>query len=241
MAIAVGLIAGTLYLGTARAQADTSTSPIQHTLLVSGIGVVKLSPDQVQIILGASTQASTVQAAAAANSGLVSAVLDQLHSLGISNNSISTLYFNIYPSYDYSSSGQGKLLGYQVVHELQVTLVNADTNALGLKAGQVIDAAVSAGINQVSGVQFTISDQSMKQASTQALQQAIQDASGKANVMASALGVRVTGVLSAMESPQYSPPIYYSAASPSRAGGTQILPPNSLSVSTSVQVTYSIA
>jgi len=213
-----------------------------HTLATDGRGSVTLSPDEAQITVGVQTQASTAQAASTQNAAAIGQVITKLNSIGIANSSISTSTFYITAVYDYKSN-PATITGYQATHSLLVTLQSADLSALGPKVSQVIDTSVGAGANQVSQVYFTLSDSLMKTTNNQALQLALQDASARAQLMASTLGIKLSGV-DTVTSTTSSPPRAYTTASqaPNAGGGvasTSILPGN-FTVTASVQVSYDI-
>ena len=215
-----------------------------HTLSTDGRGSVTLSPDEVQITVGEQTQAATAQAASDDNARVVNAIISKLNSIGVANSSISTTSYSIYPLYNYTKSGTQIIYAYQAQHSLQVTVQSPNLSLLGSKVSQVIDTAVGAGANQVSQVYFTLSDGLMKQTDNQALQLAIQDASSRAQLMASALNVKLSGVYYVSSSTQSSPAVKYATPPQASAGAggiaaTSIIPGN-FTVTASVQVAYSI-
>ena len=73
---------------------------------------------------------------------------------GISRDSMKTTGYTIYPVYPDNSGSilNPKVQTYQVTNTLQVTLNDVT------RAGEVIDIAVAAGVNQVSSIQFMLSD-----------------------------------------------------------------------------------
>jgi uncharacterized protein YggE len=220
-----------------------ATNP--HTLSTDGRGSVTLSPDEVQITVGEQTQAATAQSASDANAKVINAIISQLNSIGIANSSISTSSFSISPLYNYSKTGTQTVYAYQADHSIQITVQSANLNLLGSKVSQVIDTAVGAGANQVSQVYFTLSDQLMKQTDNQALQLAMQDASSRAQLMASALNIKLSGVDSVSSTTQSSPAVksvstpQLGAGAISGAVSTSIIPGN-FTLSASVQIAYDI-
>jgi len=171
----------------------------------------------------------------------MSAVISALNDIGIGNTDIQTIYYYIYPQ----SSCCGwppTITGYQVTNEIQVTVIASGQTLeqLGGKIGQVIDTAASKGANQIYGVQFTASSSALQQAQLKALEEATLDASARAHTIASALQVTITGVISATTSPSYYPPVYY-LGEVSATSTTPILPPQSLTVTSTVQATFSIS
>jgi uncharacterized protein YggE len=215
-----------------------------YTLSTDGRGSVTLSPDEVQITVGEQTQAATAQSASDANAKVINAIISQLNSIGVANSSISTSSFSIFPLYNYSKAGSQTVYAYQAQHSLQVTVQSANLNLLGFKVSQIIDTAVGGGANQVSQVYFTLSDPLMKQTDNQALQLAIQDASSRAQLMASALNIKLSGV-SSVSSTTLSSPVGKYVSTPQAGAGaggavsTSVIPGN-FTVTASVQVAYEI-
>jgi uncharacterized protein len=59
------------------------------------------------------------------------------------------------------------------------------------KSGEILDAAVRAGANQVGGIQFDLSRGDAEKARSQALKEAVQDAQGQAQVVLESLNLKV--------------------------------------------------
>jgi uncharacterized protein len=210
-------------------------------ITVQGTGTVQVQPDRGIVTIGVVTSASTAQIAVQNNANTSNAVISALNGIGINNSEIQTIYYNVYPQ-STCCSGTPNITGYQVTNEFQVTVIasGATVTQLGQDVGQAIDTASSAGANQIYGVEFTASSSATQQSQETALQQAALDASQQAHTIASALGVTITGVVSATTlSPGYVEPVYSEFAV--SASPTPIQPPQSLTVTASVEVTFSIS
>lgn len=227
--------------GLHNASASTITSA-NGTISVTGNGLVQVQPDTAVITIGVNTQDSSAQIAAQQNADTMSRVIAALGNLGINSSDIQTVSYDIYPQTTYSN-GVTSVVGYQVENEVQVTVTasGAAQVHLGSQAGAAFDAAVAQGANQAYGVQFTISSSALKQANERALQLAVQDAGAQANAIADTLNVTITGVLSISTSPTYVPSPIMEASTPSGLSQTPILPPQSLTISASVQAVYAIS
>ena len=59
---------------------------------------------------------------------------------------------------------------------------------------QWIDAAVASGANRVNSIMFSLSDKELEETNNMLLKQAVENATNKANIVASALGLKVIGV-----------------------------------------------
>ncbi len=212
------------------------------TLTVTGTGTIIYQPDRAKISLGAIVQNSTSVAALSRDARVMAAIIKSLNQVGVTNDSIQTASFTVNPVYS-CCGGPSTITGFSVTQLLLVTVVQSDLTQLGKMVGQVIDRSVAAGANQVNGIQFTVSDDALKQMRGQALQESVQDASIKASSIASAAGVKVTATLSIREGAVSYPGQFGIFAGPaiySAVTSTPILPPNSLTVSASIEVTYTL-
>jgi len=161
----------------------------QHTLTVVGVGTVKIRPDVAIIYLGVETKAPEASEAAQKNAALMSAVIDELTNLGIEERDIRTAYLSISPDIKCDTNGCVQV-GYVATNTIEVSL-KGDKMIL---ASSVIDRAVKAGANLVSGVTFTLSDELQESISDQALSKAIDDAQSKAKKVTEPLGLKILGV-----------------------------------------------
>lgn len=223
--------------------AKGSTSPtVNSTITVSGSGLVNIQPDRAILTIGVTSQNSSAQAAAQQNAVIMNNVIAALGAIGINSSSIQTTSYNISPETQYNNNGPTVITGYQVTNEIEVTIQmsSASLGTLGAKVGQAIDATTGQGANEIYGIQFTASNNAISQATNQALTLAVQDAASQANVVATALGATVVGVISVDASPSYPSPIVY-APSGTAAISTPVIPPQSLQITASVQAVYSIS
>jgi uncharacterized protein YggE len=139
------------------------------------------------------------------------AVIAAIKGIGIPDKNIQTNGVSLYPIYD-----QGQTIsGYNASNNVVVTV--DDVN----QVGAVLDAAVRAGANQATNVQFGFKDESALR--NQALAAAAADARGKADALAGALGLQITGIESVAEGGVSTPilqqprPLAVAAAAPAAA------------------------
>lgn len=230
---------------TSLSVAGSTGSSSANTILVTGTGQASYTPDEALIQVGVQTQESTAEAATQDNANLVSSVVSALEGIGVSNSSIQTQGYNLWADYaSCYSSCIPSITGYSVSNTLQVNVTSSDAKTLGLRAGQVIDTAVKAGANQVS-LYFGATGSQVDRLESQALASAVAAADIKAQTIAGALGVSITGVVSANdESGSYYPQQYYGIPSMSAAVASVNTPtpilPGTQTFSMTVQVVYSI-
>jgi uncharacterized protein YggE len=228
-------------VGTPNVISTISTSDAANTIVVSGIGVVKAKPDTVKISMGVFTEETEVQAAVEKNAAIFQSILSALDGVGIAKDSMETVSYTISPVYEYPQNSKPILTGYRVDHQIMVTVLASDLDQLGTKAGKVIDAAFSAGANELNNIAFTVSDTTAKDLTKQARILAVADASDKAKTIADGLGVKITGVQQAIESSgYYAPSVTVNMAGAEMAKASTEILPGSLSISVSVQVYFLI-
>jgi len=184
--------------------ADHSRSKPVSELHVSGVAEVRLDPDLAQVRLGVTEEAPVAGDAQAAVNQVAQAILDAVEALGIDSNEIQTSRLTLHPVYEHGERRKPKVVGFRASNTVSIRV--HDLTLLG----PVIDGAVSAGGNEVQGIQFLLEyDDSAR---LQALQQAVAEAQGKAQAMAEALGQPLGRVLQAQEGgAQVRRPMYQEA------------------------------
>ena len=171
-----------------------------RTINVRGEGSASAPPDLATISTGVTTMAKTAKEALAENNRKFAMVLQVLKDAGIAEKDIQTGFFRVNPQFNNLPGNTNELVGYRVVNEVNVKVRDLDI------LGDVLDALVTAGSNNISGVSFSLDDS--EAASNEARTAAIKDARRRAQLYARAAGVRVGRVLAisetAIESPQPS-------------------------------------
>jgi uncharacterized protein len=201
---------------------QTRSDPTVRTVRVEGTGETKAQPDEAWIDLAVETQGATAKAAGEENAKKMERLLAALTAAGIPRKEMETRNYSVYPDYAQPDPrSEPKLRGYRANNTLSV-----HTRELA-KLGEWVDRALASGANRVDGVRFGLSKADAVRA--EALRQAVERARKSAEVLASALGVRLGAVLEA--STVAEPPRLYPArammAMASDKGAessTQILP-----------------
>ncbi len=203
------------------------------TLQVTGTGTVSAAPEQAVLFLAVQTQSASAAQASADNAAVMTTVIQALTSVGIDKNSIETISYTLSPIYENNpnQSTPSKIVGYAARNAIQVTVTD-----LG-KVGKVLDAAVSAGANDVQGIMFTLTSTTLATLQKQALGQAVQDADGQAKAVASSLGVTIVGPISVTPGYVFQPNYQRFTA----ASQPTPIQPGTLQVTATVQVTYQFA
>jgi uncharacterized protein YggE len=212
----------------------------EKTISVTGMGIVKTKPDRAIISLSVVTQADSAERAISENAVKTDNVIKALKAVGIGEDKMETSTYSLNPIWDYSGGSPPRITGYTCSNTIRITVTDLN------RIGEVIDDAVSAGANHVSSLQFTVSDEAMRQIGSEALRDAVRDADLKARAVANAAGVTLTGLVS-ISVLSYSPYTvsytFESASWPVPAPTpatltTSILPPEEVSVTVSVSAIY---
>ena len=172
-----------------------SAESIVPTLSVMGEGTAYSTPDMAKITVGVTTHSSDANTAQNTNAATSDKVYKAIRALGISEKDIQTNNYNFYPTYQNENGRSSRINGYTVNNSITVTVRNIDLT------GKVIDTALNAGANEVSSLDFSLSNQSLIR--KEAMLSAINDARDKAEIIAKGLGKHIVGIKNVSESTGY--------------------------------------
>jgi len=189
------------------------SSALDKLVTVTGEATVAVAPDTAMIRIGVSSQDKTAREASDANAKQMTAVLNAIKNNGIAERDIQTSSLSLQPQYDTSKAGTARLTGFQATN--QVTVKMRDIS----KLAAVVDSAIAAGANEMSGIEFIVSEQS--KLLDQARDDAIADAHRKAELYAKAAGAKLGRVVAISEEGSQPPPRPMQAL---RAGAVPIAP-----------------
>jgi uncharacterized protein YggE len=205
-------------------------------IVVSGQGRVRVTPDMAVFTAGVITTGETSQQTISRNAEIMGAVVSALKAAEVVEKDIKTQAVNVWPEFDYGTQDNRELptiIGYRAENRVSVTVRDIT------ETGAIIDAATSAGANQLYGLSFTVSDDTSKALRAQVLKAAVEDATEKAQAIADALGIEKISPIRVIESGGYSPPIYrYDVAALEKAAAPTPISPGETEVTASVMVTY---
>jgi uncharacterized protein YggE len=185
-----------LSLVSCAAFAETADAVPQQLMTVQGNAVVTVEADTVSIQLGVRTKHASLSVAQKENRQLMDSVLTALKECGVQDKEMMTQNLNIYNSYDYDSSDGADRQVYYVENCITLTLTDIS------RVGDILDAAVDAGANNMYGITFTSSKSN--EAYLKALARAVEDAQAKAEVLATAAGVSLDRLVEIQAAPNYS-------------------------------------
>jgi uncharacterized protein YggE len=224
LTVAAAALAVAAVAGVGRPEAAHGETATPDTVTTVGHGVVTLVPDQATVNAGVHTQAATAAEALSENGRLMNAVIAALKQSG--GKELQTQQVSLYPQ----TGNDGKVQGFVADNS-----VSATSSIAG--AGALVDAAVAAGANTVSGPSLGISDRDA--AYRDALAKAVEDARAKADALAKAGGFGVGPVSSVTEQSSTPPmPMYQAAAA--KATDSTTIEPGTQDITADVSVTFRI-
>jgi uncharacterized protein YggE len=172
--------------------------PINGTALtVSAFGEVRTAPDMATITIGVQTQGATAAEASTANATRMNAMMAALRRAGIADRDIQTSGLNLNPQYVYEQNKPPRLNGYNANNQVTVRVMDL------ARLGATLDAAVTAGANEVQGVAFGLRNPAA--AEDEARRRAVAALQAKSAVYAQATGTRVVRLISLNEGGGYQP------------------------------------
>lgn len=169
--------------------ADSASTDETAGITVTGSGTANVTPDRASFAFGTVSQASTASAALAASSQSVARVIAALKRAGVAQGDIQTSEVSLVPR---TNDNGDAIVGYTASNT-----VTAAVKKLG-DAGDIVDAAVGAGANQVYGPNLLVSDQDA--AYRNALKAALTQARAKAETLATASGSTLGNITAIVES-----------------------------------------
>lgn len=208
----------------------------ESKITVSGTGEIRVSADTAVVSLGVNARDKDVLKAQQKVNESIAAIRTALTEQGVSEENINTEFINIYVTYDYQND-QETVEAYNASSTLAIKVTEMD------KVGALIDAAFASGANTLNGISFSASDTG--DAKAEALQEAVADAKKKADILAEASGLTITGIEKISEDGVYSfenniGNVYAKmAVADAGTGSGTVVQAAKLIISASVSITYS--
>ncbi len=212
LAAALAALAITAAPLPAAAQAQNIEGPRvapESTLLsVDATGKVNSKPDLATFTAGVATTGTTAGEALSANSAAMNRVISALKRAGIADRDIQTSNLSIDPVYANNTNNPSRaaneledqtprIVGYRANNQVIVKQRNLKDY------GKVIDTLVSSGANQVNGPNFQVTEEDA--ALDTARRDAVTKARARAQLYASAAGLKVKRIVSISEGTSYRP------------------------------------
>jgi uncharacterized protein YggE len=209
----------------------------EHTLSVTGSGIVYLSPDIAYINIGVHTEETDLAQSVAKNNAQVQAVVDALRGMGVEAKDIQTSNFSVW-SYQTTDPATGAITGMKYAVDNSVTVTVRDLT----KLGDLLNTVVGVGANNINSISFDVADKTA--ALVEARTKAMANADALAKELAQTANVSLGGITNISYTEVTSPNYGYGYGM--GGGGAESKPasapinPGQLQVTATVSVTYGI-
>ena len=200
-----------------------------RTITVFGEGVVKVSPDTINMAFSVITRGAELAPIQQENAARMNRVIESLKKAGLTESSIQTSDFQIRPVYEYVN-GEQPFTGYEVINSIRVTI---DEIA---QTGALVDLAVKNGANQVGTVEFAVRDRDRPY--QQALTLAMRDADAKMIAIGTSMALQNKPIPMKVEEQHANQPIQFRALA--MADTLTPIEPGAMTIGASVLVKYQI-
>jgi uncharacterized protein YggE len=193
----IASLTGALFV--APAAAEDAPPPM---ISVTGEATIAVPPDLAVIDGGVTSEAKTAREASEANNTAMGKVLLALKSAGIDEKDVQTSRLSLQPQYaPQTRPGPNVISSYRASNRVTIRLRDVT------KVAGTIDTLVSAGANEIGGINFTVEKASKLLDDARA--QAVADARRKAEIYAAAAGVTLGAPLGISEQGSASPPVVF--------------------------------
>jgi uncharacterized protein len=211
---------------TRAGDAPAAAGDLENGITVQGTASVTAVPDRASLWIGVESQGESARAAFAANATEMRRVLAALKAAGASDLQTQSV------SLSTRLTETGAVQGYSAHNSVSATISQP------ARAGAVIDAAVAAGANQISGPNLFHGD--AEGLYRQALAGAVADARVKAQALASAANVSLGRVTAIVEGGSAPSPMPLAARAAADEASSTPIEPGERDIGATVSVTFSI-
>ena len=221
----------------AMTRGERLTVPSSHSITVVGEGTVSIEPDIATASIGVEVVRPTVREASVAAQSIMEEVQAALLSQSIDETDIQTRHFSIFAE-RFGPSGllDEDEVRYRVSNTVFITIRDLES------IGDVLDAAIDAGANNIYGVDFSLANPATVESEARA--KAVADAYGKAEELAELIGVGVGEVMGISEiigqGGGFFGGNFSRMAAAEMGGGSGPISPGELNLTMQLQITYEL-
>ena len=237
--LALGTFLSLSTVGAIPAIAQEAPAKTEAMISVTGHSEQSLPTDMALITLSVVKTQETAALALKDNSTVMAEVIAAIKSAKVEDKDIQTSNFSVVPQYFYQQSDDGKqlppkLTGYTVTNSVVVRMKDV------ARVGELLDLAISKGVNQGGDIRFLNSDPN--EAISRARAGAVKDALAKAQEIADAAQMKLGRVVLLAESNIIGPTTIETRAQfKAQDGAGQAVPVENGENTYSVDVTLNIA
>lgn len=218
--------------------------PAATTITVSGMGEVFTPADTTQFTFSVVEEGASVAVAQQKATDKMNQALAIVKAGGVEDKNTKTLSYDIHPKYEQvvcvrypCPTGDLKIIGFESSQTIEIKLKDAQ------KAGDLISQLAEIGVQNVSGLSFTVEDEEAMK--VQARAKAVENAKTKAQTLADTLGVDLVRIVSFAEEGQGMPYFAKDMDMAVGMGGAEAaqraeLPQGQNKITSNISITYEI-
>jgi uncharacterized protein YggE len=218
-------------------EASEASDNATNTITVTGLGSAQGNPDQATVSVGMNISNENITMAVKESNDAIARITEVVKELGVEEDDIQTTNFSIWAEEQWDpETGQRKEEKlYRVDSTVQINVNDVE------KIGEILEASITSGANNIFGLRFGFQDPSSLTA--EARIGALDDAQQRAEQIAQELGVTLGEVQSVVEVSDGSVMPFFESAEFGMGGGGGEPPisEGSMTVTVSVQVTFKIS
>jgi len=205
-------------------------NPAFAQIQANGSGSVSAKPDMATVHVTIVEQRESAIEAFRANSAKVNMVFANIKEFGISMDNVKTDDLSIYPEYTRVDNKPPVFAGYVVRNGMSITIDDVT------KVGNILDAVISSGVNQINGIAFSVKNKEDLIKKARIL--AVIDARSKAQMLANSAGVKLGSATSISESATF--PRMSMNKMMSESGDTNMVAEGKSNITINVNITFDI-
>lgn len=164
----------------------------RSTFDVQGEGKVMVKPDVAVVMLGTQKEGRTVKEAVDAMDKTLVGLSEELNSLGIEKKDLKTVNYSVNQNYN-NEIGIGEKDSYLASVAVEVKVKDLE------KISAVLELIGKLGLTQSGGLNFSLADESLREAQREARELAVKEAKDKAEELAGLAGVKLGRVVNVTE------------------------------------------
>ncbi|MFC4544113.1 SIMPL domain-containing protein [Halosolutus amylolyticus] len=167
-------------------QGTTTTDETEYEIAVSADGQVETDPDRATVSVGIEARGDTAEAVRDELATRSEPLREAFDDLGLPDENVEEGRYRVHPDRDREGTGDG----FRGSRSFHLTIDDVD------RVGEVVDAAIEAGADDVGRVNFTLQEETRDDLRNDALDDALDNADSEAEHVAANREVEITGTKS---------------------------------------------
>jgi uncharacterized protein YggE len=183
---------------------NITTQTKGEPFIVSAEGKIVVVPDIAKVTVGFEEKGNNLKAVQDSVNRKSKNLTDEVKKLGVKEEDIKTVNYNVYPEYDYMNTPY-KINSYRVSTNYEIKVTDFEI------VNDLLTVATDNGANVIGNISFEVNDKTRDEKIQEARKEAVEKAKTKAEGLAKASGITLGKILNVQESENdnYPMPIMY--------------------------------